>query len=43
MVRRRAAFVAIFVFHVPFPVIMLGGGADRLVGGRVRPGCSTPA
>ena len=27
---RRAAFVAIFFFDVPFPLIVLGAGADRL-------------
>ena len=27
-----AAFVAIFFFDVPFPLIILGAGADRLLG-----------
>jgi chromate transporter len=29
------AFIAIFFFHVPFPVIILGAGAIGLVGGRL--------
>jgi chromate transporter len=32
-----AAFVAIFVFHVPFPLIVLGAGLIGFVGGRSRP------
>ena len=32
-----AAFVAIFVFDVPFPVIVLGAGLIGWIGGRVRP------
>ncbi|HET7200110.1 MAG TPA: chromate efflux transporter [Burkholderiales bacterium] len=33
-----AAFVAIFVFHVPFPAIVLGAGVLGYLGGRVAPG-----
>jgi chromate transporter len=32
-----AAFVAIFFFEVPFPVIVLGAGLVGFIGGRVRP------
>ncbi len=31
------AFVAIFVFHLPFPLIVLGAGVAGYVGGRVAP------
>ena len=36
-----AAFVSIFLLHVPFPVIVLGAAAIGLVGGRSRRSCST--
>jgi len=32
-----AAFVAIYVFHIPFPAIVLSAGVIGFVGGRVRP------
>jgi chromate transporter len=32
-----AAFVSIFLLHLPFPLIILGAGAIGLVGGAVRP------
>jgi chromate transporter len=32
-----AAFVALFAFHVPFPLVVLGAGALGLVGARVAP------
>jgi chromate transporter len=32
-----AAFVAIFFFDVPFPLIVLGAGLTGLIGGRLRP------
>jgi chromate transporter len=32
-----AAFVSIFLLHVPFPLIVLGAGAIGLIGGSVRP------
>ena len=32
-----AAFVAIFVFHVPFPVIVIAAGIVGYIGGRVAP------
>ena len=38
-----AAFVAIFVFHVPFPAIVLGAGVLGYLGGRVAPGKFTSA
>ena len=31
------AFIALFVFHVPFPVIVLGAGVAGWIGGRVAP------
>ena len=34
---RRAAFVAIFAFHVPFPAIVVAAGVIGFVGGRVAP------
>src|SRR5690242_19077091 len=37
-----AAFVAIFVFHVPFPAIVLGAGVLGYLGGRVAP-ANSPA
>jgi len=32
-----ASFIAIFVFHVPFPAIVLGAGVLGLIGGKIAP------
>ena len=38
-----AAFVAIFAFHVPFPLIILGAAAIGTIGGRLAPAWFAPA